>query len=205
MQIEVQELAKEFNYTSVFENITDTFFSQNKIAVLGENGSGKSTFLKVLAGMVQMTAGKVHWIDEGKSLPQHLWYQYFAYASPQLFFGQQLTVLETLEIFMRMKPFQSGINPHTALAMLGFEAHRDKFIHRLSSGMYQRIRLILTICAQTPVLFLDEPCSNLDAKGVTLYRELIDQYANDRLVFVASNDEREYSFCSKTIQMADYK
>lgn len=205
MFIEIESLTKEYNYSTIFENITDSFSPNHRIAVLGENGSGKSTFLKVLCGMVDATQGKIRWRTDDRTFQKHQWYQYFSFSSPQLFFGGQMTVEEVFYYFMRLKSFQKDINPQTALELLSFEPHRDKPLKRLSSGMYQRIRLVLTICTDAPVLFLDEPCSNLDKKGVDLYHQLIDEYGQNRLIFVASNDEREYDFCERKLSIVDYK
>ena len=91
------------------------------------------------------------------------------------------------------------------IQQIEFEDHQYKHIDELSSGMNQRVRLILTICADVPVLFLDEPCSNLDSQGVAWYEEMISRYAGDKLVFVASNDPREYTYCTDRLSVMDYK
>jgi len=52
---------------------------------------------------------------------------------------------------------------------------------------------------------LDEPCTNLDTMGIELYHQLIDQYCNNRLVIVSSNDEIEYRFCRERINIANHK
>jgi ABC-type transport system involved in cytochrome c biogenesis ATPase subunit len=52
---------------------------------------------------------------------------------------------------------------------------------------------------------LDEPCSNLDKEGYALYKNLIAQYAMHKLIIVGSNDPEEYAFCTKQINLMDYK
>jgi ABC-type transport system involved in cytochrome c biogenesis ATPase subunit len=52
---------------------------------------------------------------------------------------------------------------------------------------------------------LDEPCTNLDSAGIALYHRLIEDYCNDRLVIVSSNDEIEYSFCREKIDVQLFK
>jgi len=56
-----------------------------------------------------------------------------------------------------------------------------------------------------PVILLDEPCTNLDAEGITLYQKLINDYCKDRLVLVSSNDEVEFGFCEEKLSIMDYK
>ena len=71
--------------------------------------------------------------------------------------------------------------------------------------MKQRVKLAQAIFSDTPVLLLDEPCTNLDQQGVDQYTSWIDQYTKDRLVIVASNDVREYYFCKDNIALENYK
>ena len=62
--------------------------------------------------------------------------------------------------------------------------------------MKQRLKLALAIFSETPILLLDEPCSNLDQEGYALYKKLIAQYAMQKLIIVGSNDIQEYEFCN---------
>jgi ABC-type multidrug transport system ATPase subunit len=71
--------------------------------------------------------------------------------------------------------------------------------------MKQRVKLAQAIFSDTPVLLLDEPCTNLDDEGMSLYHQLIEEYCPGRLVIVSSNDEQEYGFCGKRINILDYK
>jgi ABC-type multidrug transport system ATPase subunit len=72
--------------------------------------------------------------------------------------------------------------------------------------MKQRMRIILSILSNPNVMLLDEPFSNLDDKGIDLYRNLIEEmHKNDTLIFIASNDEREISLSNKQINLRDFK
>jgi len=82
---------------------------------------------------------------------------------------------------------------------------QDKALKYFSSGMKQRTKLVLACCADTPVLILDEPTSNLDNQGVDWYHDLIAKFTTDRLVIIGSNQQHEYSFCHDYIQIMDYK
>ena len=74
-----------------------------------------------------------------------------------------------------------------------------------SSGMKQRVRLAQALFSDTPVVLLDEPCTNLDVEGIVLYRELIRDYTAGRLLIVSSNDLQEYDFCEERINIMQYK
>ena len=71
--------------------------------------------------------------------------------------------------------------------------------------MKQRLKLALAILSDTPLLLLDEPCSNLDKEGYQLYAELIQQFAQHKLIIVGSNDPQEYAFCNQQVNLMDYK
>jgi ABC-type multidrug transport system ATPase subunit len=71
--------------------------------------------------------------------------------------------------------------------------------------MRQRVKLAQAFFSDTPVLLLDEPCTNLDEAGVQQYLDWIAEYTNDRTVIVASNDTREYSFCEHRMLMSNYQ
>ncbi len=91
------------------------------------------------------------------------------------------------------------------IELLGLQASKNKLIRYFSSGMKQRLKLALAFCADTPILMLDEPTSNLDSQGVDWYLSLVEQFAKDRLTIICSNQEHEYSFCQHMLSIADYK
>ena len=92
-----------------------------------------------------------------------------------------------------------------AMQLVGLEKAANKQLRNFSSGMKQRIKLALAILSNVPVLLLDEPCTNLDAAGVAVYQQLINDYGGNRLIIVSSNDEQEYFMCREHIHIMDYK
>jgi ABC-type multidrug transport system ATPase subunit len=91
------------------------------------------------------------------------------------------------------------------IQLIGLENATHKQIRYFSSGMKQRLKLALAIFSTSPILLLDEPCSNLDKEGYALYKELIQKYAMHKLIIVGSNDPEEYAFCTQQINLMDYK
>jgi ABC-2 type transport system ATP-binding protein len=78
-------------------------------------------------------------------------------------------------------------------------------VRNFSSGMKQRLKLVLAICSQAPLLLLDEPTTNLDAQGTAWYADLISQFGGQRSIVVASNVEADYAFCEGKVDIRDYK
>jgi ABC-type multidrug transport system ATPase subunit len=89
--------------------------------------------------------------------------------------------------------------------MVGLAVAGQKQIRYFSSGMKQRLKLAQAFFSNTPVLLLDEPCTNLDKEGVALYRSLLDNYTKDRIVIISSNDPVEYAHCKFVIAIDDFK
>ena len=203
--IEADKLGKEYNYQTIFHQLSHKIDRPHSLAVLGENGSGKSTLLRVLSGMAEATHGRVNWMMDGVKLPAHQWYKFLSFCSPDFHFDSRFTVTETIIQYHTVKPLQKRFTAEHLIDLMGFQTHRRKQMNELSSGMNQRVRLALAVCAAVPVLFLDEPCSNLDQQGVFWYNELIEKFAAEKLVFVASNDPREYEFCDDRLSLMDYK
>lgn len=86
------------------------------------------------------------------------------------------------------------MQPKEILLTAMLENHAEKKFRNLSSGMQQRLKLVLTCFAQTEVLLLDEPCSHLDSHGVVWYKKILEQSAKDKVVVIASNSNKEETF-----------
>ena len=71
--------------------------------------------------------------------------------------------------------------------------------------MKQRLKLGLAICSDTTLLLLDEPTSNLDEKSIAWYNDFLNQFADNRLVIIASNEKRDIANCSKQLDITNYK
>ena len=103
------------------------------------------------------------------------------------------------------KPLQKGISQYDLIKIAYLEGAKDKQIKNFSSGMKQRLKLALAWLSDVSIVLLDEPCSNLDAKGIEWYKKLANEYSKNRLVIVCSNNiEDEFSFCKKSIDMDNF-
>ncbi len=174
-------------------------------AITGPNGSGKSTLLQVLSGAAGTSEGTVRWLHEGRRLSVEQVYREVALVAPYLDLIEEMTATEFLEFHFRFKPQQPGTTVTDMLAFVGLAAAAHKQIRYYSSGMKQRVKLAQAFFAATPLLLLDEPCTNLDATGYALYHRLLEQYTAGRLVVVSSNDVQEYGFCKNVVDITAFK
>lgn len=177
-----------------------------KIVVLGLNGSGKSTLLQAFTSYLTLNEGNVSYADDQADIPTEAIYKLISVASPYLELVEDFTLQEQIEHAALFKPFLNGLSTAQVIGLSGLSAHAGKFIRLFSSGMKQRLKLTLAILADAPVLFLDEPTTNLDATVVAWYQEMIARYAMHKTIIVCSNSIKdEYAFCNRTLTMENYK
>jgi ABC-type multidrug transport system ATPase subunit len=201
MKISLEQVSKRFQRHWIFKTIDYSFSAPQAYALLGHNGSGKSTLLRIIAGMQAPSTGKVHYhINDEVITPGNL-FPYISFCAPGQEIVEELTLREFLDFHFSFKQPLPGLNTNSIIELIGLKAAADKPIADYSSGMKQRVKLAQAIFSDTPILLLDEPCTNLDQNGVLQYREWMEAYGKNRLIIVASNDVREYYFCREQIEI----
>ncbi len=204
MDITLNNVGRRFNKEWIFKNINYKFNTGEKYAVLGPNGSGKSTLLSVLIGSLSPSEGEISYKNP-KSVRMEDIYQYVSLAAPYLDLVEEFTLQETIDFHFRFKAYAGGLDSLAVLNLLGLKKSQDKALKHFSSGMKQRTKLAIACCANTPLLFLDEPTSNLDQQGIDWYLELMQNYALHKTVIIGSNQAHEYSFCENRLNIVDFK
>jgi len=205
MKIELTNIGRRFNREWIFRGIDQTFTTGNAYAILGANGSGKSTLLQVLNGSLAPSEGKLGYFSDAGEIAVENIFQNLSLAAPYLELIEEFTLSEVIDFHFKFKSYRPGVDKSGLMELLNLQASKNKPIRYFSSGMKQRLKLALAFCADTALLMLDEPTSNLDAQGVDWYLSLIEQYAAGRLTIICSNQEHEYSFCRERLNISDYK
>lgn len=206
MVIQLNNIGRRFRFDWIFRGLDYTFEQGQQYAILGPNGSGKSTLLKIIAAHLSPTKGTIAFKHTQQQLiDRDEVYRYVSYAAPYIELIEELTLLEMLRFHQKFKPYRNNLEPNDLIALLQFSKSKHKPIQFFSSGMKQRLKLILALCSDTPIVLLDEPTTNLDEQGIAWYRNLIQQYSHNRLLIIASNVEHDYDFCDKQIDILRYK
>ncbi|MEI9984418.1 MAG: nitrate/sulfonate/bicarbonate ABC transporter ATP-binding protein [Aliidongia sp.] len=185
----------------VLEDVDFTLRTGEIVACLGKSGSGKSTFLRILAGLIPATGGNVTYKGEPVSGPQHgvgMVFQSFA-----LF--PWLTVLGNVELGLEAQRIPPGERRKRALAaidLIGLDGFESAYPKELSGGMRQRVGFARALVINPEVLLLDEPFSALDVlTAETLRGDLTDLWAERRIptksILVVSHNIEE------AVEMAD--
>ncbi len=205
MKISLEQVGKKFQKHWIFRNVGFRFSAPNSYAILGANGSGKSTLMRLIAGMQTPSAGKLHHELNGKAIEEGALFPHVSLCAPGMEIIDEMTLQEFLTFHFSHKKLQKGLSVNDVIRLTGLERFAYKPVGAYSSGMKQRVKLAQALFADTPLLLLDEPCTNLDEAGVNQYLEWVNHFSSGRLIIVASNDPREYSFCTETVLMSDWK
>lgn len=205
MRITLSDAGKRFNRDWIFRHFTFEFIPGKSYAITGANGSGKSTLLQTLSGSMEISEGSIDWVIGDKLLDKEKVHQYLSIAAPYLEVIEEMTAVEFFQFHNRFKRLLPEVSIKQIISIIDLEKAAHKQIRYYSSGMKQRIKLAQAVFSDVPLLLLDEPCTNLDAAGYTLYHHLVETYCKDKTIIVSSNDVNEYSFCEIKISVMDYK
>lgn len=206
IDIKLTNAGKKFGREWIFRHVNLEINGGQKIAILGLNGSGKSTLLQALTGYLTLNEGELSYSKGQQKTEDEELHKLISLSSPYLELVEDFTLQEQIKHASLYKPFLKTLSVEKVVELSGLLEHKDKYIKLFSSGMKQRLKLTLAILADTPILFLDEPTTNLDATVIQWYKKMIEQYATNKTIIVCSNSLKdEYSFCERTIAMENFK
>jgi heme exporter protein A len=172
MRLSATGLACVRGSRTVFSNINLELSSGGALALVGANGSGKSSLLRLIAGLLRPSAGRIELEsgDDERTVPEQAHYQGHLDA-----FKPSLTVRENLDFWTRYLGKQAAV-PGESLAAVGLGGLTDLPAAYLSAGQRRRLSLARLIAVPRPIWLLDEPTSALDAAGQAGLAELMRQH-----------------------------
>jgi len=194
--IECEGIRKRYLKEVLFKDFNFTFEQGNSYAILGYNSSGKSTLLKIVAGILTPTKGSIQF-SEGEPHTE------ISFCSPELYLLEDYTVKELIDFHYQFRQPKISIKEQIKEAAL--QPFLNKKYSTLSSGLKNKVKLALALFSDTPALLLDEPCTNFDDSNTKWYQEMIKKYCLNQLLIVASNQTSEYNFCKEEIHLQDFK
>lgn len=200
LQLRAKALAKHFGGPLLFQEVSVDLRQGQSLALTGPNGSGKSTLLQILWGFQRPTQGQVELLLDGKPVDREERPFLAAFSAPYLGLPEYLTGRAILDFHFEKRAGRVPVD--AMLAETGLARVADKAVRHYSSGQRQRVRLALALYAEAKALFLDEPCTNLDAAGIELYQHVVGTRLADSLVVVASNWEEEMNFVQERLAVA---
>lgn len=152
--------------------------------LIGDNGAGKTTFLKLLAGQIYASSGELQLF--GKYLPgeQEQMRSRIGVLIEEAGFYPQLSVEKTLEYYRIQKGIPGRQSVEEALEITGLLAVRKKKCKNLSLGMKQRLGLAIALLGVPEFLLLDEPINGLDPSGIIEMRNLLQRLNQEKKITI---------------------
>lgn len=201
MNIECESLSKRYTLNWIFKDLTTSFNGPGIYGIAGSNGSGKSTLLSLISGYLSPSKGSIKYTIDGQSIEREHIFSHMSIAAPYIEVIEEYTIGELLKVYGKLKPLEQNVDTKEFLKIAYLEKDRKKPIKYFSSGMKQRMQLLLAIKTDVPFLLLDEPSSFLDAKAKDWFYQLVTAYKNDKLIIMASNAEEDLRVCGELITM----
>lgn len=177
MSLKLKNVSKKFVERTVLDNFSCTFEESGLYFVLGESGVGKTTLLRIIAGLDTDYSGTVE--NGGVKNVSFMFQEYRLFPT--------LSALKNAAIPDKGTPLDAAKN---MLLRLGFkDDDLKKRPSELSGGMKQRVAFVRAVLKKSPILILDEPTKELDADTVRIMLDIIKEEAKKRLVITVTHDD----------------
>lgn len=180
------------SYHHILKNMNVTFYKGEKVAIVGNNGAGKSTFMRLLTGFRKPSSGTVNVLGQstGKQSPEKLAdIVTYIYQNPEQMFIED-SVRKDVEFFLKARKrngYEEKVDHILELFQLTELQHKDSRL--MSGGQQRRASLAIGAAMDPSIILLDEPTANLDIATRKHLLKFIDQLAHHtELVMVATHD-----------------
>ncbi len=183
-ELRVSELACARGSRQVFSDVAFHLKAGQALAIYGDNGSGKTSLLRLLAGLLAPQAGQVSLTHGDRALQSH----YLGHVDG---LKANLTVAETLRFTARL--FNCEAQPFD-LSAIGLAAYDEQMVGDLSAGQRRRLMLARLTIAPRQIWLLDEPLTALDKQGRALIDNLAQQHlARGGMIIAASHEALSFA------------
>ena len=204
--IEVQGLTKFFGSTLAVNHVSFKVEKGEIIGLLGPNGSGKTTIMRILTGFFPATSGRA--LIGGIDVAEHSieTRRKIGYLPENMVLYPDLTVTALLEFAARVRGLDAKTTRERiefSIRICGLQEVRHKLIGKLSKGYRQRVGIAQAMLADPEVLILDEPTVGLDPRQVVEIRELIRSLAGRSTVLLSTHILPEVTMTCRRVVIID--
>ena len=205
-KIVFEDVSLSFGDKAVFDNVSCELSAGKITSIVGANGSGKSTFLKLAGQFIKPSSGRIgtRSKDQGTSIDHIAFRKRVAAVAPNMNLYSELTAVENITFFSGLRDIDlkpSDID--TLFKRVGLNlSDRNQLISSYSTGMIQRLKFAILLAVEADVWLLDEPGSNLDEIGKAMILNEVKRAAGDgKLILMATNDRDEAEASNETISL----
>ncbi len=185
MSLQVKGISKKYGDFTALDNLSFSLEKPGVYALLGTNGAGKTTAIRIILGMLSHNGGEVLW--KGAKLSAIA--ERVGYLAEERGLYPKYKIMEQLTYFGELKGLKKNDNQAAIkywLERLEIEEYKDKKAEQLSKGNQQKIQLAAALIADPELLILDEPLSGLDPVNADLFKSVInEQIAKKKFVIMS--------------------
>lgn len=189
MELRIDHMTKQFKDKRAVDDVSLTLTS-GVWGLLGANGAGKTTLMRMVAGILQPTKGEIYYDGVEIGTLGAAWRDVFGYLPQEFGFYPEFTVKNYLEYMAALKGLTRADTKKRIcdlLELLTLSDVQNKKIVKLSGGMKRRVGIAQALLNEPKVLFLDEPTSGLDPGERVRFRNLLSEFAHDRIVLISTH------------------
>ncbi|MCH5184794.1 MAG: metal ABC transporter ATP-binding protein [Oscillospiraceae bacterium] len=198
--LEVKGLSFAYSDEEVFENISFRMERGDFIGIIGSNGTGKSTLIKLILGLLPVKSGEIYLLGkERKSFKDYSKIGYVSQKAASFNSDFPTTVRETVSagLYSKRKAMRRmgitgarlGEEVDRALEKVGMSEYSERLIGRLSGGQQQRVFIARALVSEPELIFLDEPTVGVDAPSVDAITEIITGLNKSGISIVMTNHD----------------
>jgi heme exporter protein A len=175
--------------TCLFQDLGFALNPGELLLLEGQNGSGKTSLMRAIAGMLSLESGEIFWNGNDVSRQRQEFHGELVWIAHRTGLKGDLTLVENLRFEASLRP-QSNIDPATVYERLGISRLKTLPLRSLSAGQQRRVALARMLLADVPLWLMDEPFTNLDREGRKLVVELVEEHlANGGMCVMAAHQD----------------
>ncbi len=205
--LELQNLSRSYRGIPAIKNVSFRVDAGEIVGYLGANGSGKSTTVKIITGLLHPNDGQV--LFEGKNIREDLvsFRAALGYVPEEAYIYTYLSGLEYLQLTGRLRGMPESLIRKKAtrlLALLGLESWRHSPIFLYSKGMKQRVLIAAALMHDPRLLVFDEPLSGLDVVSSRLFKDLLQELAEQgkAILYISHVLEVVEQVCNRVVVLS---
>lgn len=194
----VENVSVQYGNKRILQDINLEIEAGKRVAIIGRNGTGKSTLLQIMAGIITPLEGTISYFGENVTSKRKRFSHYCGYVP------QDNPLLEELSVLDNLRIWNGGfrLEQTEILSMNGLSEMEGERVSTLSGGMKRRLTIACAMLHMPPVMLMDEPTTALDIYYKEQIWEWMDQYQkrNGTIVMV-THDRQEMEQCDKIYEV----